>query len=122
MKEAAIELKTHLLGVTSETGFSHDQFHDYNDKTDAFHESVWFVKNCVRSVWVLVRGVPLAIACGTHALPTFLYSCIAGCWYINRAAKPDGHNSSTIAANLHTDPSGKGGTLWNCSCTAFSSI
>ena len=106
----AMELKTHLLGVTSETSFSRDQFHDYSDKTDAFHEFVGSVKDCVRFVWVLVRGVPLAIACETNTLPAFLYSCIAGCWYINRAAKFDGHNSSPIAANLHTDPSGKGGT------------
>ena len=36
----AMESKTHLLGVTSETGFSNDKFHDYSDKTDAFHEFV----------------------------------------------------------------------------------
>ena len=85
-------------------------FHDYSDKTDAFHEFVGSVKDCVRLVWVLVRGVPLAIACETNPLPASLYSCTAGRWYINKAGKFDGHNSSTIAANLHTDPSGKGGT------------
>ena len=107
-----------LMAPLSCTGL----FHDYSDKTDAFHEFVGSVKDCVRFVWVLVRGVPLAIARETNALPIFLYSCTAGCWYINRAAKPDGHNSSTIAANLHTDPSGKGGTPWIFSCTAFSTI
>ena len=85
-------------------------FHDHGDEIDAFHESVCFVKNCVRSVWVLAGGVPLAIACETNSLPIFLYSCTAGCRYINRGAKFDGHASSSIAANSHTDPSGKGGT------------
>ena len=32
----AMELKTHLLGVTSETCFSHDQFHDYNERGNAY--------------------------------------------------------------------------------------
>ena len=58
-----------------------------------------------------VEPLSLTIACETSNFLRFCIPVLTGCSYINRAVRFDGPVSMATAANLHTDPSAKGGTL-----------
>ena len=58
-----------------------------------------------------VEPLSLTIACETSSFLRFCIPVLTGCSYINRAVRFDGPVSMATAANLHTDPSAKGGTL-----------
>ena len=58
-----------------------------------------------------VEPFSLTIACEASNFLRFCTPVWNGCSYINRAVRFDGSVSTAIAGSLHTDPSGKGGTL-----------
>ena len=70
----------------------------------------------------LVGSLSLTIAYETDSFRRFCIRVLSVCSYRNRAVRFDSSISTAIAWTLHTNPSGKGGTLWKILCIAFSSI